>query len=200
MGLDLASVADLTAAVVVTVPEPDEPFYVVPFAWVPGKSIKERSKVDRVPYDVWQKQGFIEKTPGSVVNYDVILKRIEWIAKTYDLQGICFDRWGSQKIISDIGDMGIDVIEMGQGYASLSAPVAELERLILDKGIVFPDDPVLRWNFGNIVIEQDGAGNRKFSKGRAIEKIDLCVALIMGLDGCIRNRVEEIPVPKVAWL
>ncbi len=192
--------ADLSSLVLIPEPLPGEPYFVIPYCWCPGKSIQERSKVDRVPYDVWQRQGYIEQTPGSVVNYDTILKRIEGVAKAYDLAGICFDRWGSQKIIADLEEMDIPVVEFGQGYASMSAPVAELERLILDQGIVFPENPVLKWNFNNIIVEQDAAGNRKFSKGRATEKIDLVIALVMALDGVIRNRVEEPPTPAIAWL
>ena len=199
VGLDLSSVADLTAAVIIQIPEGDEPFYVIPFAWVPGKSIRERSKVDRVPYDVWRKQGFIEQTPGGVVNYSVILEKIGWIKQNFDLQGVVYDRWGSQKIIANLEEMGVEVLEMGMGFASQAPVVRELEKLILEQAIVFPDDPVLKWNFGNLICEEDAAGNRKFSKGKATEKIDLCIALCLALDGCLRNRVEVVDAA-IGWL
>lgn len=199
LGLDLASVSDLTALVGIPEPVPGEPFYVLPWAWCPSDSIRERTRKDRIPYETWRKQGFLEPTKGGVVDYDVILAKIKEIACNYQVKGVCYDRWGSQKIIKELTDLGLEVIEFGQGYASMSPPIKELEKLILNQEIVFPDNPLLKWNFSNLVIEQDAAGNRKFSKGKAREKIDLAVACTMALDAAIRNRVEEF-TPSVNWL
>ena len=198
-GLDLASVADTTALVLIQIPEGDEPFYAIPFCWCPGKSIQERTKADRVPYTVWQKQGFIEPTPGGVTDYDVILEKIGEIKKTYDLQGVVYDRWGSQVITSRLEEMDIPVVEFGQGYSSMNSPCKELLKLVLEQGIVFPENELLRWQFSNIVCEQDAAGNIKMSKSRAREKIDLPIALVMALDGAIRTRVEAV-ASVVGWL
>jgi len=198
-GLDLASVKDLSGFVLCFEPLEGEPYFVVPFSWCPSDSIEERTKKDRQPYSLWQRQGFIESTPGGVINYTPILAKIDELAKIYDIKGVVFDRWGSQKIIHDLQEMGLDVVEMGQGFASLSAPVRELEKLILERGICFPENPVLKWNFSNLVIEQDAAGNKKFSKGKSSEKIDLCAALVMALDATIRNR-QENSEPSLMWL
>jgi len=199
-GLDLAAVQDLTALVLIPEPLPGEPFYVLPFAWCPAASIHERTKTDRVPYETWRRKGFIESTKGSVVDYGVILHKIDKLAKMYDIKGIAFDAWGSQKIVHDLEEMKINVIEFRQGMVSMAAPVRELEKLILNQEIVFPDNALLKWNFSNVVCEQDAAGNRKFSKGKAVEKIDLCVSTLMALDACIRNMVEEPGEPSVMWL
>ena len=121
----------------------DEPFYTLHFAWCPENAIKNRSKADRVPYDLWNKQGHIEATPGSVVDYAYILKRIEAIGKQYNLKAILFDRWGSTKIVKDLEDMGLTVLEFGQGFASMSPPSKEMEKLVLARKIVFPDNPAL---------------------------------------------------------
>ena len=198
-GLDLASISDTTGLVLIPEPLPGEPFYVIPFCWCPGDSIPERTKKDRLPYWTWAQKGFIEPIPGGVIKYDPILQKIGELKSQYDLKGVCFDRWGSTKIIQDLEEMGLEVIQFGQGYASMAAPVQELERLVLEQGIIFPENDLLKWQFSNIVIEQDAAGNRKFSKGKASEKIDLCVSTVMALDAVIRNRVA-VPEPRVAWL
>jgi phage terminase large subunit-like protein len=67
-----------------------EPFIILPFAWCPSDAIQERSKRDRVPYDVWHRKGYIEATPGTVVDYGYILKRIDELAKTIDSEGDSF--------------------------------------------------------------------------------------------------------------
>jgi phage terminase large subunit-like protein len=199
-GLDLAAVSDTTSIVLIPEPLPGEPFYVIPICWCPGDSIIERTKKDRVPYALWQRLGFIEPISGGVMKYGPIIQKIGELKSQYDLKGICFDRWGSQKIIQDLEEMDIPVIEFGQGYKSMAAPVQELERLVLEQGIVFPENDLLKWQFQNIVIEQDAAGNRKFSKGKASGKIDICASLVMALDAVIRNGGVVVAEPKIMWL
>ncbi len=199
-GLDLSSTQDLSALSLCFAPlEENEPFYTLHYAWCPLNAIKTRSKADRVPYDLWHKQGHIEATPGSVVDYSYILKRIEAISKQFLLKGILFDRWGATKIIKDLEDMNLTVIEFGQGFASMSPPSKEMEKLILARKIVFPDNPALKWCFSNVIAETDAAGNVKPSKKLSREKIDMVVSTIMALDGSLRNRKKEI-TPTICWI
>lgn len=199
-GLDLSSTQDLSALSLCFAPESEnEPFYTLLYAWCPENAIKTRSKADRVPYDLWNKQGHIEATPGSVVDYSFILKRIEAIGKKYQLKAVLFDRWGATKIIKDLEDMGLTVLEFGQGFASMSPPSKELEKLILERKIIFPDNPVLKWCFSNVIAETDAAGNVKPSKKRSREKIDLVVSTVMALDGALRNQKKEL-VPSICWV
>jgi phage terminase large subunit-like protein len=181
------------------VPTNGEAFYTLHFAWCPRDAIKERSLKDRVPYDMWHRQGHIESTPGAVVDYSYILKRIEAISKQYNLKAILFDRWGSTKIVKDLEDLDIPILEFGQGYKSLSPPSKEMEKLILERKILFPDNPALKWCFSNVIAEIDAAGNIKPSKKKSKEKIDLVVSTVMALDGALRNQKREV-VPIISWL
>jgi len=191
-GLDLSSVLDLSAFVLCFPPIDDgDIFYIIPFAWCPGDAVRDRSKRDHVPYNVWQKQGHIEACPGPVIDYGYIFKCIDECARLYDLKAVCFDRWGASRISQELEQNGITMVEMGQGYASMSPPTKDMEKMILEQKICFPKNPVLRWNFSNIVIEQDPAGNIKPSKKRSTEKIDMVVAAIMALDGAVRNQVKN---------
>ena len=199
-GLDLSSTQDLTAFVLVFPPQAeDEPFHVIPFAWVPSEAIRERSRADRIPYDIWQRQGFIEAVAGSVIDYGPILARIDELAKKYDLRAIAFDRWGASRVVNDLTEAGMTVLEFGQGFASMSPPCKELEKLILERKIAYPEHPTLKWCLGNVIAEVDPAANVKFSKAKSREKIDLAVALVMALDGAIRNQAQKVE-PSVLWL
>lgn len=199
-GLDLSSTQDLSALSLCFVPtEESEPFYTLHYAWCPEDAIKSRSKADRVPYDLWNKQGHIEATPGAVVDYGYILARIETIGKQYDLRAILFDRWGATKIVKDLEDMGLTVLEFGQGFASMSPPSKEMEKLILQRKIMFPNNPALSWCFSNVIAETDPSGNIKPSKKRSREKIDMVVSSIMALDGALRNQKKEI-APTITWI
>ena len=199
-GLDLSSTQDLSALSLCFAPTTDgEPYFLLSFAWCPKDAIKKRSKNDRVPYDLWAKQGHIEATPGSVVDYGYILKRIDVIAKQYSLKAILFDRWGATKIVKDLEDAGHTVLEFGQGFASMSPPSKELEKLVLERKIRFEDNPALAWCFSNVIVETDAAGNVKPSKKRSKEKIDLVVSTIMSLDGALRN-IKKAIEPSISWI
>ena len=199
-GLDLSSTQDLSALSICFPPKNnEEPYFTLHFSWCPETAINERSKADRVPYAVWRQQGHIEATPGKIVDYSYILKRISTIVEKYKLRAILFDRWGSHKIIKDLSDMGLTVLEFGQGFASMSPPSKELEKLILSRKIVFPDNPALAWCFSNVIAEVDAAGNVKPSKKKSREKIDMVVSCIMALDGALRNQKKEVE-PSITWI
>lgn len=198
-GLDLSSTQDLSALSLCFVPQNGDPFYTLHYAWCPENAIKARSKADRVPYDLWHKQGYIEATPGTVVDYSYILKRIEAITKQFTLKALLFDRWGATKIVNDLEGMGLTILEFGQGYKSMSPPSKEMEKLVLEHKIIFPDNPALAWCFSNVIVETDAAGNVKPSKKKSKEKIDLVVSTVMALDGALRNQKKTIE-PTITWI
>lgn len=194
-GLDLSSTIDITALVLVFPPheeededeDEDEPYWVIPLFWVPEDRIWERSKRDRVPYEAWLRQGHIQDTPGNVVDYDFIVAAIEEQSQVYDIQEIAFDRWGAFQISQKLTEKGFTMVPFGQGYASMSGPTKEFEKLILSRELGHGGNPVLRWMADNVVAREDPAGNIKPDKSKSREKIDGIVATIMGLDRAIRN-------------
>lgn len=186
-GLDLSSTTDLTSFCLVFPPEDeDEPFYVLPYFWVPEETLDLRVKRDHVPYDIWNRQGFLETTEGNVVHYGYIEKFIERLGEKYNIHDIAFDRWGATQMSQDLENMGFTVVPMGQGFASMSPPTKELMKLVLEKRLAHGGHPVLRWNMDNIFIRTDPAGNIKADKAKSTEKIDGAIAMIMALDRAIR--------------
>lgn len=184
-GLDLASTTDI-AAFVVVVPDSDGTYSVLPYFFVPKERVNERAVRDRVPYDLWVKQGFIEETPGNVIDYRYIRKRINEVGQQFNIREIAFDRWGATEIMQSLDDDGFTVVQFGQGFASMAHPTKELLRLVLDKKIRHGGHPVLRWMADNMTVKQDPAGNVKPDKSKSSEKIDGVVALIMALDRALR--------------
>ena len=186
-GLDLSSMTDLTAFVLVFPPLDDEDkFQVLPYFWLPEDAIKLRVNRDHVPYDLWTRQGFLNTTEGSVIHYSFVEKFIERLGEKFNIREIAFDRWGATQIAQDLEGLGFTMVQFGQGYGSMSPPTKELMNLTLEKRIAHGGHPVLRWNMDNVFVEQDAAGNIKASKRKSTEKIDGVVAMIMGLDRAIR--------------
>lgn len=186
-GLDLSSTTDLTSFCLVFPPmNEEEKYYVLPYFWIPEETLDLRVKRDHVPYDVWEKQGFIQTTEGNVIHYGYIEKFIEKLGERFNIREISFDRWGATQCVQNLEGMGFAVVPMGQGFASMSPPTKELMTLTLQKNIVHGGHPVLRWNMDNIYIRTDPAGNIKADKSKSTEKIDGAIAMIMALDRAIR--------------
>ena len=193
-GLDLSSTTDITAFVLVFPPEDEEDkFYVLPYFWIPEETLELRVKRDHVPYDVWERQGFIQMTEGNVVHYGYIEKFIERLGERFNIREIAFDRWGAVQMVQNLEGMGFTVVPFGQGFKDMSPPTKELMKLTLEQKIAHGGNPVLRWMMDNIFIRTDPAGNIKADKEKSTEKIDGAIATIMGLDRAIRcgNVVTE---------
>lgn len=178
-GLDLSSTLDTTALVLVV---PDGVDYdVLCWVWVPEEACRERERSNRTRFDEWIRRGHLFKTDGNAVDYDVIRAHVNEQGKQFNIREIAFDPWNGQQLATQLGGDGFNMVRFGQGYASMSEPTKELEKLILEKRIRHAGHPVLRWMAGNVAVETDAAGNLKPSKKKSTEKIDGIVALIMAL-------------------
>lgn len=186
-GLDLSSTTDMTAFVLVFPPiDEEDKFVILPFFWIPEDTLELRVRRDHVPYDIWQKQGFIQTTEGNVVHYGYIENFIEQLGEKFNIREIAFDRWGAVQMVQNLEGMGYTVVPFGQGFKDMSPPTKELMKLTLEEKIAHGGHPVLRWNMDNIFIRRDPAGNIKADKEKSTEKIDGAIATIMALDRAIR--------------
>ena len=187
-GLDLSSTTDITAFVLVFPPvdDDDDKYYIMPFFWIPEDNLVLRVNRDHVPYDIWQRQGYLETTEGNVVHYGYIEKFIEKLGEKYNIREIAFDRWGAVQMVQNLEGMGFTVVPFGQGFKDMSPPTKELMKLTLEKRLAHGGHPVLSWMMDNIFIRRDPAGNIKPDKEKSTEKIDGAVATIMALDRAIR--------------
>lgn len=185
-GLDLASTTDL-AALVLVFPDGAE-FAVLARFWIPSENIADRVRRDRVPYDVWVRDGLITATPGNVIDYTAILKELDQLAQVYDIREVAYDRWGATQLVQQIQDGGLAVVPIGQGFASLSAPTKELLNLVLSRRVRHGGNPVLRWMADNVMVVEDAAANIKPDKSKSRERIDGIVALVMAIDRASRNQ------------
>jgi len=187
-GLDLASVKDISAFVLVF-PE-DDKIDVLPFFFSPKDNAFIRSRRDGVDYIGWEKQGLMTLTEGSVTDYNFIKEKIKEIAEQVNIVSIAFDRWNASQLVIDLVNDGLPMESFGQGFASMSAPTKELERMVLDKKINHAGNPILRWMCGNLQMKLDPSGNIKMDKAKSKEKIDGMVALAMAI-GSYMSREED---------
>lgn len=184
-GLDLSAVSDLTALVLVS--QVDGVWQVRPTFWLPGDGLAEKSRSDRVPYDVWHRQGHLEATPGPTVEYEYIAARLRDVFDQYDVRAMAFDRWGFRHLKPWLERAGFTEEELerfeefGQGFASMSPALRDLESAILQHKIAHANHPVMTMCAANAVVQSDPSGNRKLAKDKSTGRIDGMVALAMAV-------------------
>lgn len=197
-GLDLASSTDLAVlALVLPVwrkdPEnPDreiEDLEVVIHAWTPAETVRLRAERDRAPYLDWIKEGWLSTTPGAVIDYDTIETVVKSLGGILHVRRLHFDRWGSKQLIGHLRDeLGAGrVFEMGQGFASMSAPMKEVEKLTLEGRIRHGANPLLRWAVASLAVAVDAAENVKPDRDKSTGRIDPFVSLVMAVDAWARD-------------
>jgi len=192
-GLDLASTTDIAALVLAFPPvEEGEPLWLLPFFWVPEDKLIEKERRDRAPYVTWVRQGVMTATPGNVIDYAWIRQQVNDLAGIYEMREIAVDPWNSTQLTVQLQDDGLTVMEMRQGFASLSGPSKELLRLVLAGDLAHGGHAVLRWMADNVTVRQDPAGNVKPDKAKSTNRIDGIVASIMAIGrAMLRNPAAE---------
>jgi len=185
-GLDLSSVADLTALVLIG--KYERVWQVHPTFWLPSTGLREKSKKDRVPYDQWRDEGKLETTPGNTVSYEYVARWLKEVCTVYDVRKIGFDRWNMKHLKpwllqAGFSEMKVEetFIEFGQGTQSMSPALRDLEQAIKEREIAHGNHPVLAMCAACAVIESKDDANRKLSKNKSTGRIDGLVALTMAL-------------------
>jgi phage terminase large subunit-like protein len=184
-GLDLSSTQDLTAFVLVF-PSEDE-YTALAFFFCPEDNIEKRSHKDKIPYDVWAREGLIIPTPGDVIDYSFVLEKIKECKGLYNLKEIGYDRARATELTQKIADEGITVVPISQNQMYMNSPIQELEKLILSGRLNHGGNPILRWMCGNISLKRNAGGLVMFDKKNPDKKIDGMVAMVMGIDRAMRH-------------
>ena len=109
------------------------------------------------------------------------------LADLYNIRELGIDPWNATQLATQLTGDGINVVFIRQGFASMSAPSKELERLYLGQGIAHGDNPVLNFCASNVAVRQDAAGNIKPDKEASNERIDGIVSTVMSIDGWTRS-------------
>ena len=190
-GLDLSYTTDLSALALVF---PDEGDRYDAFLWFfkPREGLQEAVERDRVPYDVWARQGYLTLTEGSVIKLSPIAEVLAEIASRFSLQSVAYDRYRHRELAMHLSDEGLDIPmqEHPQGFRRqgdnplwMPSSVQELENAIIEGRLRVHVNPVLRWNVSSVVIRHDPAGtdNRVFDKRKSTGRIDGVVALAMAV-------------------
>lgn len=185
-GLDLSSVSDLTALVLIG--RVKGAWQVHPTFWLPDDGLGLKAQQDRVPYDLWKTQGFLQTTPGKSVSYEFVARHLFKLFSEYDIRKLGFDRWNMKHLKPWLVEAGFTeqlieerFIPFGQGTQSMSPALRDLEQVIVDGELAHGGHPVLAMNAMCAVVEGKDDANRKLSKNKSSGRIDGLVALAMAI-------------------
>ena len=156
--------------------------------FLPQENIPKRVKQDRVPYDIWEKQGLFTLTPGNVVDTSFIRVKLNELANVYKVQEVGFDRALSADITPALESDGFTMVPILQSDVALTPPIKKLMELVLRQEIRHGGHPVLAWQAGNAVIRTGATGLMRIDKERSRERID-------GLDALLDALARAMVVP-----
>jgi phage terminase large subunit-like protein len=183
-GLDLSSTSDLTA--VCFIAQINEVWHVKPTFWLPGDGLPSKAKADRVPYDIWHNEGYLQAAPGRSVDYEFVAFWLRDAFDRMDVRKIAFDRWGMKHLTPWLQKAGFSeheiethFVEFGQGFASMSPALRVVEAELLNGRVRHGGHPVLQMCAANARVVMDPSGNRKLTKAKATGRIDGMIALSM---------------------
>jgi phage terminase large subunit-like protein len=178
VGVDLSATTDLTSVGLVFRLE-DGKYFVRQRSFIPEDRLRERLQTDKVPYDLWVRQGWLYVTPGAVVDYRFVES---YVSKLRDdglqIQEIDFDRWNASHFAQNMEAEGFQVVEIPQSIRHLSEPTKRFRAEVLQGNILHENDPLLTWAVGNAVLKMDAQENIMLAKDRSKNRIDPIAAVI----------------------
>lgn len=193
-GLDLSSVKDLTSLQLYFPKTQDDPFgRLVSFFWLPDFELTKRADQDRVPYDVWQREGHLLTVEGKAIKKVAVVKQFIEIVQMFNLLAVGYDRWLINEFNAALEDEGIELpmVPFGQGFKDMAPAVNEFERLLIEGEIKHNGNPCMTANAASAVISTDPAGNRKVTKEKATGRVDGIVAAVMAIGISQTHEAEE---------
>ncbi|MDQ0158970.1 terminase large subunit [Alkalibacillus salilacus] len=182
-GVDLSSSVDLTAACVLFQVPGDDTLYYKHMYWLPEALLEKRVNQDNVPYDVWEKQGYLRTTPGNKVHYKFVTDWFLELQEEYDLYlpFIGYDSWSATYFVEEMqGYFGEDaMIPVIQGKKTLSGPMKNLGADLQAKRVNYDNNQITKWNLSNVSVDIDKNDNIQPAKGnQQTKRIDGVAAML----------------------
>ena len=182
---DLGSTDDMTADVFFFPKQAKLPkARVLPWFYAPRESVALRTQRDRIPYELWERLGFLKVTPGNVRDDEFIRKDVGECGRRFNVREIRFDPYRALLLVNQLQADGFTLVEHRQGFVSMHDPITRLLSMVKGAEFEHGNNPVLNWMADNLVVVSDAAGNQKPvkpSNSNSPKKIDGMVALAMAI-------------------
>ncbi|MBR1856164.1 MAG: terminase large subunit [Oribacterium sp.] len=137
------------------------------------EKLRERVIRDKVPYDAWERLGYLTVTETPIVHQGAIMKYVLDECKKYDLdiQCLCFDPANASKLMMDLSDEGYVVEEVFQSHKSLNESTQGFREQVYAGNIIYMHNPLLNYAMSNAVVRTNN-GLIKIDKDATTKRID----------------------------
>lgn len=170
----------------------------VPFFWMPQGTLLERTRTERIPYDVWKRTHpkSLFTTPGNAIDHNAIYDFVIGDAwKRFKIQRLGMDENSGRFLfmrLRDDGRLGDKVVSVGQGY-KLSEALKFIEILIAHRRLWHDGNPVLTFCFANAEPDRHPrTGALCIEKPSDSKRIDGAVAAAMAI-----KELMVLPRPRI---
>lgn len=191
-GCDLSSTLDLTCATLLGYK--NGKLFVKQMYFIPQGNLQQKIIEDKIPYDKWEKLGWLRTCEGAKVNYtDVSNWFIEQVEK-YELRPLWvgYDSWNANYWCDEMKTYGFEMVEVRQGAKTMSEPMKELKALLIEKQLNYNNNPILKWCLSNLSIKSDENENIRPTKEHRTQRIDGAVSLIDAMCIYYQNKQDYI--------
>lgn len=163
------------------------------FAWLPRETLLERVKNERIPYDLWEREGHLRVTSGPVIDHHLIEEQfLSEIGPRFRPQRVGYDPYNATELAVALRDRGkYTVVEIGQGR-KLSEFIKLFEALVRLGRIRHNGSPLFAWCISNAEPKHDRYENVWLEKPSATKRIDLAICAIGAT-----SQVVFLPRPRV---
>lgn len=161
------------------------------FHWMPrAKAIEYETKYGK-PFSEWDRDGWCKLTDGDQIDYEMIRAELNGIAAQFPIKELQFDPlFQSIQLGQQLVEDGWEIEAFKCNMLNLTAPTAELLRLINVGKFGHGNNPFMRDQSGNAVLKRR-AEYMMPDKAKSTGKIDGIVTAAMCIAIAMRNRAGK---------
>lgn len=196
-GYDLSRTNDLTAFSTILFDQKNKKLVALTMYWITMDFLTSpEAKESKVPWQAWVDRGLIRISGEHLIDYHDVAN---YVISTFQKYGWCYnkiqyDSYSAGYLVDELATLGFSKTgcqeATPQGFKTLSVPMQEMEALLKSKKLVYQNNPVTKWMFSNVELEQDRNGNlmpKKMGEKRA-NKIDGPATILNALVEYCRNK------------
>ena len=183
VGFDMSAKVDLTSVAFVIpflsdkVDEDRSPvpqYIIYSHSFIPNREkLVERIAKDKVPYDAWEREGFLTVTDTPIVDQEAVMRYVLQTCQENDwhIESLDFDPANASLLMMQLSNQGYDVVEVFQSHKSLNESTQGFREQVYSQNIYYTWNPLLNYAMSNAVIRKNN-GLIKIDKDATTKRID----------------------------
>jgi phage terminase large subunit-like protein len=185
IGIDLGTTESITVVALLFRDETTTSVFVHGF--LPGDHVLALAARDKLPYDVWVREGHLTVTQGPIVDLEAVREHVRGLAARVSIQALAYDDWGATAFAQQLEADGLVAVKIDQSPKGLAAACRELERLLAEGRLRVAPSPLFETHCANAVARLSRAGAEFMMPAKAsdTQRIDALSAVLTALAGAL---------------